>query len=109
MKTLTLSVLQRGILMPLLPPNGRRLEMIIIKSIREKIEFTPEDIQEFELREGPNGTLIGNPKKFKDIELTLTNEQINLLKEIPKRIDESGQVTTDMLPLFDKIDALSAG
>lgn len=106
MKTLTLSVLQRGILMPLLPPNGRRLEMIIIKSIRDKIEFTPEDIQEFELRHGPNGELIGNPKKFKDIELALTNEQITMLKEIPAKVDADGLVSEAMLPLFDQIDLL---
>jgi hypothetical protein len=108
MKTLTLSVLQRGILMPLLPQSGRRLEMIIINSITKQIEFTENDIEKFELRYNAAGLMVGNPKKFVDIELALTNEQIAMLREIPGRIDSAGQVTQDMLPLLDKIDALSA-
>lgn len=106
MKTLKLSVMQRGLLLPLLPQTGRRLEMIVINSLAKQIEFNEKEVEAFNLRYNDAGALVGDAKKFTDIELTLTNEQIKMLKEIPGKVDAAGQVTTDMLPLLDLIDEL---
>jgi hypothetical protein len=109
MKTLTLSVKQRLLLEPLLPQSGRRIEMIVIQSLLREIKMSPGEVVEFELRDGPNGTILGNQKKFIDKEIELSNEQIKILKEIPGKVEDAEQVTIDLLPLLDQIDALSAG
>lgn len=104
---LILSVADRLLLPDLLPPQGRRIEMITVQSIMNLVNFTPEEVAMFELKDMPDGSVTGNPKKFTDKSLTLTAEQANILKSIPHKLDEGGKVTLELLPLIDKIDALS--
>lgn len=106
MKTLTLSVKQRLLLKPLLPASGRRIEMMVVSSLGQQIDFSAEEIQAFELKDGSNGTVRGNPQRFVDKDIALSDEQVKILKEIPVRVDDARQVTLELLPLLDLIDAL---
>lgn len=101
-----LSVKDRLLLLPMLPQSGGRMEMVLVNELTKLIEFTPEEIGEFQLKDAPGGMVIGNPLKFKDKEFSFTDSQIKILKQSSKKTDDARQVTIDMLPLLDKIDHL---
>jgi len=105
MKTLTLSVKDRLLLPPLLPHSGGRIEMMLVDALAKKVEFTMAEISAFELQDTPSGVK-GNPIHFADKAIELTPEQIRVLRDIPARLDKQGDITRDLLPLLDKIDAL---
>jgi hypothetical protein len=106
MKTLILSVKERLQLIQHLPANGGRIEMIVVANLGKHVEFTPEEISEYELKDAPGGGVRGNVLKFQDKSFSLTPDQVNILKSIPAKLDEAKQITIDLLPLLDKIDYL---
>ncbi len=108
MNTITLSVVERELLKTLLPQQGGRILMTLVKSLKEELDFTPEEIDQFELRDAPNGAMIGNPIKFKDRIFELSAAAIALLKPIPDQLNEAEKVTIRLLPLLDKLDELKA-
>jgi len=58
------------------------------------------------LSDAPGGGLKGNPHKFTAKQLVLIGKQAAVLKSIPGRRDQEKQVTVDLIPPLDKIDAL---
>lgn len=109
MTSIKLSVKDRLLLPGLLPEKGKRIEMIIADSIYKAVEFNASEVQEFELKDLAGGGVAGNPKRFRDTDIQLTAEQVNLLKQLPKRLDEAGNITRELLPLLNKIDAMTDG
>lgn len=102
---ITLSVKDRLMLAPIIPTAGSRLEMINAKSLLQKVEFTAEEIERFELKDIAGG-IQGNPQKFIDVDMAITDGELNVLKLAPRYADLNRLVTIDILPLLDKIDYL---
>lgn len=46
---------QRAELLPRLPQEGSRISMIVIKDLEEKINFSQEEIIDFEIKDVVNG------------------------------------------------------
>lgn len=106
--TLSLSIKERVLLPGILPNSGRKIEMILVRDLLERVEFTPLEIAEFNLKDLGDGRIVWDPRRERALEIELTNQQIELLKKAANVLDEAGKVTTDNLPLLEKIDALSA-
>jgi hypothetical protein len=106
MNTLTLSVRERLLLPGLLPSVGGRIEIIVVASLRRLFEFSAEEVEEYKLIDLPDGRVQYNPEKLKDKSITLTVEQVKILKDISIRLDNEKKVTLELLPLLDKIDLL---
>lgn len=106
--TLSLTIKERVLLPGILPNSGRKIEMILVRDLLEKIEFTPLEIAEFNLKDLGDGRIVWDPRKEKPLEIELTSQQVELLKKAGNALDEAGKVTTDNLPVLEKIDALSA-
>lgn len=101
-----LSIKERILLPAILPSEGKMIEMIINRSIKNKLVFTEDEITDFELVDNDNGSISFNPKKHRDVEIEFTSEQLNILKKAVNSIDEAGKVTDDLLPIFEKILAV---
>lgn len=102
MKKLTLSVPERAIIPGLLPAKGGRILMVISNSIKEKIQFSLEEIREFNLKDLPEGG-ISYHVNSRSVEFEFTEEQAVVLKDIDKRLDETGEITESLLPLCVKL------
>lgn len=104
---LNVSVKERILLMGMLPQRGGRIEMTLVYGMKAEIEFTSTEISLFELKDDfATGGVKFNPKKVYDKAIIISVEQAKILKDIVIRLDKDGLITTDMLPLLDKIDAL---
>lgn len=106
MQTLTLTIPDRLILPAILPQQGGRVQMTLTKHLLDQVEFTPDEITLFELRDEPGGLVRYNPDTAQHLDIDLTPDGVALLKKASAEVDEQGRVTRDMLPLLEKIDQL---
>lgn len=105
---LSLNVKERVLLPGILPNSGKKIEMILVSDILNKIEFTPEEVAELGLKDIGGGRVRWDPRKNGEKSIELTKEQVDILKKVSEDFDNEGKVTLDLLPLFEKIDALEA-
>lgn len=103
---IVLTIADRIILGSLLPTHGGKIKMILIKTIADQVEFTPKEITEFELNDKGGGLVTWNVTKGREFRMTFTPEQVQVLKESIQEADKREQVTVQMLPLIEKIEAL---
>lgn len=80
------------------------IEMIIIKSIRTKVQFSMNEVTEFDLKDSPSGTT-WNVKKAVDKDVYFDHAELTILKDCIKKMDEQGEIVLDMLGLCEKIHA----
>lgn len=103
---LTLSVADRLLLSSILPQTGGKVKMILVRSIAVKVEFTPEEISAFELRDEANGFVRWNPAKDHNVEVSFSPEEVTVLKEAAEDADKRQVITRQMLPLIEQIESL---
>lgn len=103
MKKINLSIIDRLILPQLLPQQGGKIEMLLANSLTKMIDFSPEEISEYGLKD-QNGYVTWS--NGKEVDYEFTPEQVDLLKSVSKRADEEGKITQQNLPLIEKIDNL---
>lgn len=102
-----LSVTERIILPGLLPEQGSMVNMLLAKHIREKIEFTSVEIENFSLKgkeqEDGSTSFKWDPQKAIDVEFHFEKSEVDFLKEQVDRLDKEGNVTSQNLDLCVKI------
>lgn len=101
-----LSIKDRIQLPAILLKQGGYVEMIVKRDILRQIEFTSAEVEDFQMKDNKDGTILWNPRRARDKVLELTDQQIDLMKKSLKNLDESGGVTDDLLPLCEKINDL---
>ena len=104
MKALKLSVSDRFCMSGLLPQAGGKIEMILIESILKKVEFLPEEITKFGMKDNGDGGVTWTSGK--PVEFEFTDEQVEVLKSASKRVDDEKKITRENLSLIQKIDSL---
>lgn len=98
-----LSYLERLLIGNLYPKEGDILTQLLVKSIKEKVKLTKEEIKKIGLQKYPNGKLRYESKKEKEIKINFTEDELKLLKEQVNRLDEQKKVTQELLNLCVKI------
>lgn len=106
MTKLNLSVMDRLQFKTLLPKEGRLIEMELVTSLKEKVRFSPAEIEEFELRDLPNGSVIWNGAKAKEREYRFEDSEITVLQRGSSLADQEAKITNDNLPLAKRILAI---
>lgn len=105
---ITLSVLERLQITTLLPQNGGLIEMGLVKEIRDKVKFSAEEIEEYQLRDIENGSVVWNPAKAKLREYTFADSEIQVLKKGVDEADKRGAITLHNLDLAQMISKMKA-
>lgn len=105
-KKIVLSVADRLQLQTLLLRNGRMIEMEIANSIREKVRFTPQEIEEYELRDLANGSVTWSSSRAKDKEYGFEDSEILNLQKGIKAADNNEHITVHNLNLAKRIQAI---
>ena len=104
MKTLKLGVADRINIEAFFPKAAGRVEMGLVRDMTGKLTFTPEEVRDFQMTDGPGGIVRWNVAAEKEIDAELSEQQIEVLKKGIQRIDEMGEVTLAMLSLIEKIE-----
>jgi len=106
MKKLKLSIKERVILSDILPQQGNKLQQIVVRSLTQKAEFKPEEIDELGLTFSHQGVAWSEKAKTKEFEIDLQESEILILKESAILIDKESRVTQHNLSLLEKIESL---
>ncbi|WP_159467922.1 hypothetical protein [Dyadobacter sp. 3J3] len=104
MKKLTLSVQDRIYIQLLIPSIGGRIKMLLATKLFEAIQFTLDEITQYGIRDLSDGSTIWD--RSEDIAISLSVEQVDLLKEGVDKADKENRIYREMIPLVLKIDDL---
>jgi len=104
-KGIKLSVLDRMLLPAILPKKGGLVTMMTTRHLLKEIDFSAEEVKNLGLRE--NGEeVIWDPKKETILEVEITPAMEDLIKQALSQVDKDQNVSLDMVPLLEKIEAL---
>jgi hypothetical protein len=95
-----LNILQRILIFTILPKEGSLLTMKTLKGLKEKILFSEEEVEEFELRI-EDTKYLWNTEKDKEIVVALTEGETKLVVEGLKELDKQGKITEQFLSLCE--------
>lgn len=100
-----LTIIERVLLSDILPPQGNKLQQIIVRSLLERIKFTKEENVEFEIVSTHNG-IKWNAEKAdsRTFKFILSEAEISIIKEASSNLDKEGRVNQQNLSLLEKID-----
>lgn len=98
---MTLTVLDRLLLLNMLPAQGSVTTLQQVKAVREKASFTDEEIETFELVE-TDGQVRWNVEKVVGLEVAFTSKQEAVIVDALKKADSASTLTEQHLPLWEK-------
>jgi len=77
--------------------------MTIVRSLQEKIKFTPKEIKEFELKDLKDGRVSWNRAKEKDRTFPLEEPEIRVLQKGIDFLDKEQKMTLELVDLAKRI------
>ena len=107
MKTISLSILERLQFPLIYPQSGGLIEMTIVRSLQEKIKFTPKEIREYELKDLSDGKISWNKAKGKDTTFPLEDPEIRVLQKGVDILDKEQRITLDLVDLAKRIQDIN--
>ena len=96
-----LSVLNRILILSVLPKEGDLLTIKMLKNLKDKLNFSENEVKEFELRFVEGGNFIWNSTKAIDIEYELTDGEMKLISDGLKEVAKSKKLTEQHLELCE--------
>lgn len=100
-----LNVRERIAMLDLLPEQGGMIDMILVRSISEKVALTAKDITDFSVKQEGN-SVTWDQAKDTGIEIDFEESEMELLKGQVKELDENKRVTMRTFDLCMKIKSL---
>lgn len=89
-----------------LPLSGSLKKMKIVKSIKEKVDFTEDERLLLNLQQLDNGSIRYQSTRPLDeftINVDFSTDELDLLKEGASRLDQSEQVTEDLIGTIEML------
>lgn len=99
--SVNLTVLDRLLLLNMLPAQGSVTTLQQVKAVREKVSFTDEEVETFELVE-TEGQVRWNVEKAVELGVTFTPKQEGVIVDALKKADSASTLTEQHLPLWEK-------
>ncbi len=97
-----LTVKDRIIIPELLPTQGGMVDMILVKSISDKVAITAKDVTDLDITQDGT-TVTWNQSKDSGVEINFERSEIDLLKKQIKDLDDSKKITMRIFDLCMKI------
>jgi len=99
---LELSIIERIVLMGILPKEGNFKTMRQLRVLREEIGFSDEETARIKLRE-ENGLVRWDPKETADKMVEMGLNMREALNGILVKLDKEGKLLENMVTLYEKI------
>lgn len=103
MKKLTLSVKDRLELPAIFPDKGGFIQQEIVESIKVLIRFTPAELEDYKLKDLPDGRIIWDNTKAKDCEFKFEDSAIEVMKKGVDNLDKNESIPSALFPLCKRI------
>jgi len=95
-----LNILQRILIFSVLPTEGNLLTMKTLKGLKDKLMFSEDDLNEYNIRIEDNKYL-WDASKDVPVEFNITEGETKLITAGLKQLDDQGKITEQYLPLFE--------
>ncbi len=84
------------------PKKGDLITQTIVKEIRDKVRFTKQDLELFNLKTDNNGYTWDKDKET-DLNFDLDKQGLRILKDSIDELDKNRQITIEIVDLCNKI------
>ena len=98
---LTISIKDRLLTSMILPTMFRQTSIVdglILKGLKKKLEITPGEIEELNIRDGKDGQILWDSKKEKPVSFELADREVELLHRGIN--DPESKVNPELIPAF---------
>lgn len=99
--TFQLNVATRLMLLMNMPEQGSVVDMINKRNVKSKIDFSSEEMNQLKMRNEDGKIIWENEIEAKSVEFI--DSEIEFLKSIIKKLDETGQITDNILDFVTAI------
>lgn len=89
-----LNVADRFILAGLVPENGNRLTMKLGRQAVKLLEFSNEEMAEFEIVNDEANRTRWNPQKSREVEIAITPDMFKMFQDKFEALDKEGKLTS---------------
>lgn len=96
-----LNVLERGVLLKILPGEGNFLTLRLIRELTNKLSLSAQEIAEFELVIDGNKTS-WNVKGAQPTEIEFGDVEADLIKKKLKELDDGSKMPIQLLTVYEK-------
>lgn len=96
-----LNVAERIMLLMNLPEKGSVTEMISKRNIRNKIDFSSKEVEDFDLK--TKNDKVEWSQDARSIEIEFTDSEMTFLKAIVDKMDKEGSITDNILEFAEKV------
>lgn len=97
-----LTVLERLVLLNILPPTGTVTTIRIVNDLRGALSFSEAEHKKLKFFTGDDGNTRWEAKGIKDKDIDIGPKAHVLVQESLQKMSEEEQLTTDLLPVWDK-------
>lgn len=87
-----------------LKQSGNRLEMTLVYNLMKQVEFSPMEIENYEIK--MKGNTIQSSSNFQK-EIEVSDEQMEILLHCISIANDNNQIYLPMIPLLNRIDTLN--
>ena len=101
-----LTVKDRLIFPGLLPKQGSMIGLEIASNIRDKLKFTPKEIELLKFRDRPDGGVSWSPGLEKPFEIEFENSEIKLIKQGIAQLDKAELISSEQYDLCKRINKI---
>ena len=96
-----LGVLERTVVMQLLPTESDYITYKVVTDLRDDLGFSEEELKEFEIKsEGTQITWDSKKAKVKEVKIGV--EGAKIIGEALKKLDEQGKINVQNASLYEK-------
>lgn len=103
---MNLTVKDRILLPEILPESGNMVEMILVKSIQQKVTITAKEIDYYKIHVNENGNTTWNGEKDTGTDIKFENSEIEILKSAYNKLDSEKKITSRNFDLCLKLKEL---
>lgn len=96
-----LSVLERIVLLSILPKEGNILTVRVVRELRKDVEFTEDELKKFSLQV-ENQKTVWDRNADAEVEIEISESQCGIIKGALKQLDDLKKLTQDHVSLYDK-------
>lgn len=100
MKT-KLNLAERILLIELIPQQGNFVELTLARDLLKSVEITAQEITECKIRQQDKQIIW---EKDIEKEIVITNEQLELIKNKLKELNDNKQLRIEMIDLINKLN-----
>jgi hypothetical protein len=103
-----LSVVERIVLMGVIPQESNYLNFKILTALRTDLSFSEKEMKDYKIAElknpkDPNQTqVVWDTKKEKKKDVTIGEKAMDIVVESLKRLDREGKINANNIPVYER-------